>query len=163
MYVRPVKRICDVRGCKNKDCFSISRVRENGNTPVLCKSCLGMALSALDEPKVVKAQEKKPIPSLFFNSEAFPTTPSEEEKPKANEDGQTTDASASEDKEQKTTEDATNPPLEEGEGVKVVPNDEVENLVTPLKAIDEEHVEEEAPSEEEKPKAKKRAAKKGDK
>lgn len=172
MYVRPVRRICDVRGCKNKDCFSISRVKEAGNTPIICKSCLGMALSALDEPEVVRAQEKKPMPKLFFNTDAFPKTkehiePLEEEKPKT-EDGNQGDVTPDGQKEPKT-EETTNPPSEEGEGVKVVPDENVENLIAPSETS-EKGLTEEKPSveavekapEEEKPKTK-RATKKGDK
>lgn len=141
MYVRPVKRICDVRGCKNKDCFSISRVKEAGNTPIICKSCLGKALSALDEPEVVKAKEKKPIPTLFYNSDAFPSAPDETPKTSDGEheaEGgvQTNESDADDTAEQKDEE--------------VVPDENEENLVTPS-----------APDET--PKAKKRATKKGDK
>lgn len=167
MYVRPVRRICEVRGCKNKDCFSISKVREAGNTPVICRSCLGMALAALDEPEVVKAQVKKPMPKLLFNSVVQEAV--EEEKPKT-EDGERDAVAPDGDGEQKT-EGTTNPPLEEGEGVKVVPNGEVENLVAPSETSEEGLTEEDKPSveaddkavEEEKPKTRRRATKKGDK
>ena len=127
MYVRPVRRVCEVRGCKNKDCFSISKVREAGNTPVICRSCLGMALSALDETEVLKAQIKKPMPKLLFNSVVQEAV--EEEKPKT-EDGNQEDVTPDGQEEQKT-EETTNPPLEEGEGVKVVPDENAENLVAP--------------------------------
>lgn len=141
MYVRPVKRICDVRGCKNKDCFSISRVRETGNTPIICKSCLGKALSALDEPEVVKAKEKKPIPKLFYNSDAFPSA--HVEMPKTGEGEQEAEGGVQTD--ESNTDDTAEQKDEE-----VVPDENEENLVTPSAHV-------------EMPKAKKRATKKGDK
>lgn len=49
MYVKKMKRICDVKGCKNTDTYSISLSREAGNSVIICKSCLGKALSAIDD------------------------------------------------------------------------------------------------------------------
>lgn len=76
MYVRQVKRKCNVRGCKNTECFAISQAREVGNTVIICKSCLSSALESLDEvnPKTksnIPVIENKAIPSLFFNAEAM--------------------------------------------------------------------------------------------
>lgn len=76
MYVRQVKRKCNVRGCKNTECFAISQTREVGNTVIICKSCLSSALESLDEinPKTksnIPIIENKAIPSLFFNAEAM--------------------------------------------------------------------------------------------
>lgn len=76
MYVRQVKRKCNVRGCKNTDCFAISQTREVGNTIIICKSCLSSALESLGEinPKTksnIPVIENKAIPSLFFNAEAL--------------------------------------------------------------------------------------------
>ena len=48
MYVRHVKRKCGIRGCKNTDCFAISRAREIGNTVIMCRDCLEDALAAID-------------------------------------------------------------------------------------------------------------------
>ena len=76
MFVRQVKRKCSVRGCRNTDCFAISRTREVGNTVIACKECLGEALKATCEvdPKT-KSNIPKPsatdIPSLFFNNAAL--------------------------------------------------------------------------------------------
>ena len=49
MYVKKLKRKCSVRGCKNTDTFAISLTREVGNTVIICKSCLGKALGAIDD------------------------------------------------------------------------------------------------------------------
>ena len=82
MFVRQVKRKCGVRGCKNTDCFAISRTREVGNTVIICKSCLGKALGAIDEidPKTksnIPAVDNTSIPSLFFNAKALGTDAAE--------------------------------------------------------------------------------------
>lgn len=75
MFVKKVKRKCSVRGCKNTDCFAISRTREVGNTVIICKSCLGKALGAIDE---VNPETKSnipvnnaPAPALFYNAQAL--------------------------------------------------------------------------------------------
>lgn len=75
MFVKKVKRKCNVRGCKSTDCFAISRVREVGNTVIICKSCLGKALGAVDE---VNPETKSnipvnnaPAPALFYNAQAL--------------------------------------------------------------------------------------------
>lgn len=82
MYVKQVKRKCSVRGCKNTDCFAISRTREVGNTVIICKSCLGKALGAIDEidPKTksnIPALDNTSAPSLFFNAKALGTDAAE--------------------------------------------------------------------------------------
>lgn len=82
MYVKGVKRKCSVRGCKNTDCFAISRTREVGNTVIICKSCLGKALGAIDEidPKTksnIPAVDNTSVPSLFFNAKALGTDATE--------------------------------------------------------------------------------------
>ncbi len=76
MFVRQVKRKCGVRGCKNTDCFAISRTREIGNTVIICKSCLGKALGAIDEinPKTksnIPVPKNTAAPALFFNAKAL--------------------------------------------------------------------------------------------
>ena len=78
MFIRQVKRKCSVRGCKNTECFAISRTREVGNTVIICKSCLDKALRAIDEidPKTksnIPTVDNTPIPSLFFNAKALGT------------------------------------------------------------------------------------------
>lgn len=82
MFVRQVKRKCGVRGCKSTDCFAISRTREVGNTVIICKSCLGKALGAIDEidPKTksnIPAVDNTSVPSLFFNAKALGTDAAE--------------------------------------------------------------------------------------
>ncbi len=82
MYVKQVKRKCSVRGCKNTECFAISRTREVGNTVIICKSCLGKALGAIDEidPKTksnIPALDNTSAPSLFFNAKALGTDAAE--------------------------------------------------------------------------------------
>lgn len=76
MFVRLVKKKCSVRGCKCTDCFAISRTREVGNTVIICKSCLGKALGAIDEidPKTrsnIPAVDNTAVPGLFFNAKAL--------------------------------------------------------------------------------------------
>lgn len=79
MYVRQVKRKCSIRGCKNKDCFAISRTREMGNTVIICKACLteGLEATADIDPKTksnILALEYTVAPSLFFNEKALRTS-----------------------------------------------------------------------------------------
>lgn len=70
MYARKVRRKCDVRGCRNIDCFAISKSREPGNSIIICKSCLGEGIEAVEkvgsEPVVKKAIASEP-PPLFFS------------------------------------------------------------------------------------------------
>ena len=77
MYIKKLKRKCSVRGCKNTECFAISRSRELGNSIIICKSCLQEALVAVDENPVetklnISALEAS-APSLFFNAKALGT------------------------------------------------------------------------------------------
>ena len=78
MYIKQVKRKCGVRGCKNTDCFSISRTREMGNSVIICKSCLAEALDDVkDIPVMTKSNDKKKNntpPPLFFNAVALNLT-----------------------------------------------------------------------------------------
>lgn len=83
MYVKKIKRICGVRGCKNTDVFAISKSRDMGNSVIACRDCLKEALESIDnyvEPVKVK-REQKP---LFYHPELAVTVPSvadEEPKP----------------------------------------------------------------------------------
>ena len=75
MFARQVKRKCSVRGCKNTDCVAISRTREVGNTIIICKSCLGDGLKAIDEinPKTksnIPSLGNTSIPPLFYHSDS---------------------------------------------------------------------------------------------
>ncbi len=49
MYVKRLKRKCNVRGCKNTDTYAISKTREMGNSIIACKSCLLEALKTIEE------------------------------------------------------------------------------------------------------------------
>lgn len=102
MYVRRVKRKCNVRGCGNTDSFAISRTREAGNSVIICKDCLTAALAATDEIEPdaksnIPAMESATIPPLFFNAQAQGTEPAAE--------GENTEPSAS-DEDEKLTETA---------------------------------------------------------
>lgn len=64
-----------MRGCKNTDCFAISRNREVGNTVIICKSCLSEALGDIGEigPEAksnIPNRVKTAAPVLFFNAQA---------------------------------------------------------------------------------------------
>lgn len=74
MYVKKLRRKCGVRGCRNIDTYSISLSREAGNTVIMCKSCIGKALGAIDDieegkPRIVPHTE---APALFFNRRTAP-------------------------------------------------------------------------------------------
>ena len=84
MYVKKIKRICGVRGCKNTEVFAISKTKEMGNSVIICKDCLKDALASIEnyvEPVVVKKERT----SLFYHPE-LEVTPSsvavDEEEPK---------------------------------------------------------------------------------
>ena len=59
MYIRRVKRKCGIRGCRNTDCFAISRAREIGNTVIMCSECLKDALAEIDALDAPKQEVKK--------------------------------------------------------------------------------------------------------
>jgi hypothetical protein len=74
MYIKKIKRICGVRGCKNTDSFALSKTREMGNSVIICKDCLKDALQSVDnyvEPEKVKKERT----SLFYHPE-LEVTPS---------------------------------------------------------------------------------------
>ena len=79
MYAKRLKRKCSVRGCKNTDTFAISRTRELGGSVIICKSCLGKALSVIDDinPETgsnIKVTTGGEAPKLFFNAKALGKT-----------------------------------------------------------------------------------------
>ena len=49
MYIRKLRRKCEVRKCNNKDTFAISRSREAGNTIIVCRECLKEALAEIEK------------------------------------------------------------------------------------------------------------------
>ena len=84
MYVKKLKRKCSVRGCKCTDTYAISLTREVGNTVIICKSCLGKALGAIDDVKPapeVRVSHSE-APALFFNGKS-PEQPAQEQVPTA--------------------------------------------------------------------------------
>lgn len=79
MYIRRVKRKCNVRACKCTNSFSISQTREAGNTVIICENCLRDALFAIGEidPRAksnIPKEDKTPPPALFFNTKALGIT-----------------------------------------------------------------------------------------
>lgn len=79
MYAKRLKRKCSVRGCKNTDTFAISRTRELGGSVIICKSCLGKALSVIDDinPETgsnIEVTTGGEAPELFFNAKALGKT-----------------------------------------------------------------------------------------
>lgn len=98
MYVKKLKRKCSVRGCKCTDTFAISLTREIGGSVIICKSCLGKALGAIDdikpEPEVITSHTE--APPLFFNHKARKAEPVAAEEPEVVEEP-TPEAEATED------------------------------------------------------------------
>ena len=66
MFVKKIKRKCDVRGCKNiADVYLISKRRDMSNTVAMCRDCLKEALSSTEgyvEVPKVKAEPKPLFP-----------------------------------------------------------------------------------------------------
>ena len=75
MYVKKIKRICGVRGCKNTEVFALSKSREMGNSVIICKDCLKEALASIDN-YVEPVKVKKERTSLFYHPELEVTVPS---------------------------------------------------------------------------------------
>ena len=71
MYVRKVKRICGVRGCRNTQSYSVSLSREAGNSIIICQECAKKVFEALkDEPApVATALSKNEPAALFYHPE----------------------------------------------------------------------------------------------
>ena len=69
MYIKKIRHICDVRGCKNTDTFTVSRTREMGNSIIICADCAKELLAAIGEydPKKAEQQKQAKPPKLFFN------------------------------------------------------------------------------------------------
>lgn len=74
MYVKRVKRKCSVRGCRNTDCFAISRTREMGNSVIICTECLEDALQAATElPQGVVSNARRSAVRVGQEPEAVAT------------------------------------------------------------------------------------------
>lgn len=61
MYIRRIKRKCNVRGCKNTESYAISKTREMGNSIIACKSCLMEALKTIEETENLTFKEAIPV------------------------------------------------------------------------------------------------------
>lgn len=75
MYVKKIKRICGVRGCKNTEVYALSKSRDMGNSVIICKDCLKDALASI-ENYVEPVKVKKERTSLFYHPELEVTAPS---------------------------------------------------------------------------------------
>jgi hypothetical protein len=65
MFIKKIKRICSVKGCKNThNVFIISKRREVGGSVVICTDCLKEALKDT-ESYAEPAKVSKPIRPLF--------------------------------------------------------------------------------------------------
>lgn len=79
MKIKRVKKICDVAGCRNRDCFYISRAGGSGSV-IICKDCLEEALDGIKNYKEPKRKVMSEPPELFFGVLA-PQVQNEEDKP----------------------------------------------------------------------------------
>lgn len=75
MYVKKIKRICGVRGCKNTEVYALSKSKDMGNSVIICKDCLKDALASI-ENYVEPVKVKKERTSLFYHPELEVTVPS---------------------------------------------------------------------------------------
>ena len=65
MFIKKIKRICSVKGCKNtQNVFVVSKRREVGGSVVICTDCLREGLKDT-ESYVEPAKVKMPIRPLF--------------------------------------------------------------------------------------------------
>ncbi len=88
LYVRKVRRKCNVRGCRCIDSYAISWTKEAGNTIIACKKCLEEAvkeINALPEGarsnlvpvSQPKAEENVPASEIKSETEAAATAVTE--------------------------------------------------------------------------------------
>lgn len=40
MHLKKVKRLCGVKGCRNTDCYCLSKSAEIGTSVIICKDCI---------------------------------------------------------------------------------------------------------------------------
>ena len=68
MNVKKIKRKCAVKGCRNVETYTISKVRDFGDTVLICEPCLKEALEAIKnyDKEKPKATPKDP-PAVFYN------------------------------------------------------------------------------------------------
>ena len=64
MYVKKIKRKCNVRGCKNTETYAISRSREMGNSIIACKDCLMDALAQIELKYAPPVVEEAPAEAV---------------------------------------------------------------------------------------------------
>ena len=80
MYIRKLRRKCEVRKCNNKDTFAISRSREAGNTIIACRACLKEALAEIEkqypEAGAVVADDTKTVKATATPHPSAELTPS---------------------------------------------------------------------------------------
>lgn len=63
MYIKKIKRKCNVRGCKNTETYAISKSREMGNSIIACKECMLEALAEI-ELKYAPAEVVEEAPAV---------------------------------------------------------------------------------------------------
>ena len=74
MNVKKIKRKCGVKGCRNTETYTISKVRDFGDTVLICESCLKESLEAIKNyGKEPPKKEAAPPPNMFYS---HLTTPS---------------------------------------------------------------------------------------
>lgn len=84
MYIKKLRRKCNVRGCRNTESYAISKTREMGNSIIVCKECLEEALKKIEEYENFTFKEATPVEAHTEPAEAFieedkVNTPTEEE------------------------------------------------------------------------------------
>lgn len=87
MNVRKLKRKCAVKGCRNKDTYAVSKIREYGDTVIICPECLQAALKTIKELKYENNSETvqpKPADKPLFYSHLVNAVTKENEKESGN-------------------------------------------------------------------------------
>ena len=69
MNVRKIKKKCMVKGCRNVDTYTISKIRDYGNSVLICPECLQSALKAIKSGSSSGEPKQQPTPDepLFYN------------------------------------------------------------------------------------------------
>lgn len=97
MKIKRVKKICDVAGCRNRDCFYISRAGGSGSV-IICRDCLTEALDGIENYKEPKRKVMSEPPELFFGVLAPQVQNEEGEPQEVKPDGESTDTDGGADK-----------------------------------------------------------------